>query len=336
MSRQSTKNKKKKRDVDSDSSGSDDDVMLHFFVPGERINVEVLGFYLFTYIDKTPKVKTSQHPNDKNRTGFTVTARSGLSVANLRDIMNDTSDWELEMSGKAFKLQPCRYHNSATAKRRLRVGPSKSQDEIAAASQQAQIKSTSPQISSGVPAGAYSQQQQFQQHYQQQQQSADFPRSGPGYYPAASKPEQPPNTYNIHYTAVNTQYTSNAPGVGGFTKDYPMSNYPPTGHPQPINSTSQEPPPYEVANPRSSSYDQQSQRLPPRKPQPGQPDPDSFDRDIKPTRSSNMEMARQGSTAPADDPTDRYISPSRGGEAYSGGSQRQTPYDISRRSGHRS
>jgi hypothetical protein len=63
MSRQSTKNKKKKRDVDSDSSGSDDDVMLHFFVPGERINVEVLGFYLFTYIDKTPKVKTSQHPN---------------------------------------------------------------------------------------------------------------------------------------------------------------------------------------------------------------------------------------------------------------------------------
>jgi hypothetical protein len=236
---------------------------------------------------------------------------------------------------EAFKLQPCRYHNSATAKRRLRVGPSKSQDEIAAASQQAQIKSTSPQISSGVPAGAYShmtQQQQLQQHYQQQQQPSDFQRSGPGYYPTSSKSEQPPNTYNIHYTAVNTQYTSNAPGGGGYTKDYPMSNYPPTGHAQPINSTSQEPPPYEVANQRSSSYDQQTQRVPPRKPQPGQPDPDIFDREIKP----NMAATRQGSTAPPDDQADRYISPSRAGEGYNSGSQRQTPYDISRRSGHRS
>lgn len=178
------------------------------------------------------------------------------------------------------------------------------------------------------------QQQQLQQHYQQ---PSDFSRASPGFYPTSSKPEQPSSTYNIHYTAVN-QYTSNATGVGGYPKDYPLSNYP-----TPSNQVSQDPPSYEQSNSRSSSYDQQSQRLAPRNPKPGpqpgpQPDPDIFDRDIKPPRSTNVEMTgtRQGSTAPADDQADRYISSSRAGDAYNSGSQRQAPYDISRRSGHRS
>lgn len=61
MPKPSAKRSKNKRDDRSDSENSDDEC-LHFFVPGEKIDGEVLASFLFNYIDKTPRIRTCQHP----------------------------------------------------------------------------------------------------------------------------------------------------------------------------------------------------------------------------------------------------------------------------------
>jgi len=56
------KRPKVKRNDLSDSESSDEDEPRHFFVPGERINSEVLSFFLFNYVDKRPKIRPCPHP----------------------------------------------------------------------------------------------------------------------------------------------------------------------------------------------------------------------------------------------------------------------------------
>ncbi|KEF59764.1 uncharacterized protein A1O9_04612, partial [Exophiala aquamarina CBS 119918] len=315
-----TKRPKVKRNDRSDSETSDEDEPRHFFVPGERINSEVLSFFLFNYVDKRPKIRPCPHPTDKTRFGFNVTARDVLTTLNLRDILADSRDWDTEQSAKSFEQRPYRYHESATAKRRLRAGPSKDSSDQSA--QHAQTKATSPPISNAVPAGAYN---QFSQQ-QQQQQSSDYSRPGGGYFPGTSKPENPSNTYNINYTAVNAQYTANVPSgqLPGnsnlYTKPYPSTNYPAQ-----ISSTTKHP--YDIP----PTYEQSTVRAPPRKPQPGQPDPDVMDREYEPARASPMEIpgSRQGSLAPAEEQSNRAYSSSnnRPGESYNSRNPRQSQYE---------
>lgn len=65
MPKQPSKKSKKRNDF-SDSDSSDVDEPMHFFVPGERINPDVLSLFLFTYIDKTSRIRPCPHPTVRN------------------------------------------------------------------------------------------------------------------------------------------------------------------------------------------------------------------------------------------------------------------------------
>lgn len=144
------------------------------------------------------------------------------------------------------------------------------------------MKSASPPIANAVQPGAYGN-LMSQQQQQYQQQPSDFSRQTPGYYPPSGKPEPPSGTYNINYTTVNAQYTSNVPGTsqmpshtGGYQKPYHS-----TGYPQQTSKNPQDPPSYDQSGANPSTFDQQTPKgLPgkpqPGKPQPGHPDPDAF------------------------------------------------------------
>jgi hypothetical protein len=62
MPKQPSSKKSKKRTEVSDSESSDEDEPIHFFIPGERINPDVLSLFLFTYIDKTSRIRPCPHP----------------------------------------------------------------------------------------------------------------------------------------------------------------------------------------------------------------------------------------------------------------------------------
>jgi hypothetical protein len=59
----SQSSKKQKREELSDSEDDEDDLQpIHFFVPGENINAEVLVEYITLYVDRTAKITSSHHP----------------------------------------------------------------------------------------------------------------------------------------------------------------------------------------------------------------------------------------------------------------------------------
>lgn len=60
----SKKSKKGSDFSDSDSSSVDEPV--HFFIPEERINPDVLSHFLFTYIDETSRIRPCPHPTVRN------------------------------------------------------------------------------------------------------------------------------------------------------------------------------------------------------------------------------------------------------------------------------
>jgi hypothetical protein len=62
----SNSKKQKKRNDFDDSDSSEDDEPMHFFVPGERINPDVLSLFLFTYVDKTSRIRPCPHPTVRN------------------------------------------------------------------------------------------------------------------------------------------------------------------------------------------------------------------------------------------------------------------------------
>ena len=55
--------KRQKNDDGNDSdSNSDNDISVHFFVPGEKINAAVLVEYITRHVDRTAKITSAQHP----------------------------------------------------------------------------------------------------------------------------------------------------------------------------------------------------------------------------------------------------------------------------------
>ncbi|KIX02477.1 uncharacterized protein Z518_08418 [Rhinocladiella mackenziei CBS 650.93] len=320
----SKSNKKVKRDDKSDSESSDDDLQpIHFFVPGENINAAVLVEYITQYVDSTAKITSSHHPTDRSRTGFNVLAKKTLNAVSLRDLINDSKDWDLETQSKKFRKDPYRYADSDTARRRARQGASKGgtdrpqrqrrerEASLEPAESHRRDRVTSPPSMSNVPA-QYSQYPSSQPH--------DFSRSTGGYYQQPSRPEQGPNTYHT-YNIHATSYSANIPVSAS---QYMQNPYPSSGgYSQIPNPDPSYPPP---------SYEQSNTGVPPRpRPlPPGHPDPDIFDREDKPRISDTMDhpSSRQGSIAPGEE----------SGRSYSSSqSRRPAAHDeMMRRSGHRS
>ncbi|KAK5231428.1 hypothetical protein LTR99_000255 [Exophiala xenobiotica] len=314
MSKQSSKSsKKQKREDHSESDSNDDDSLqpIHFFVPGENINAAVLVDYITQYVDKTAKITSSHHPTDKTRTGFNVLAKKTLNAVSLRDIINDSKDWDLETQSKRFRKDPYRYADSDTARRRGRQGASRGgtarpaqQRSTREASTEPETyrrdKATGPATMGNVPA-------------QYSYQGSQSPTAG-GYYQPAPKSEYGSSTNYIYNTVNATSYSANVPAN---TAQYPTGQYQ-SAYPQPQK-------PYADLQP--PSYEQAVPRGPPRPQSPGNPDPDTFDRGEKPRRQgSDTPASRQGSIPHGDD----------GSRSYSAQGRKQQPYEEStRRSGHR-
>ncbi|KIV84754.1 hypothetical protein PV11_00513 [Exophiala sideris] len=278
MSKQGSKSHKKvKRDERSDSDSEDDLQPIHFFVPGEGINAAVLVEYITQYVDRTAKITSSHHPTDKTRTGFNVLAKKTLNAVSLRDIINDSKDWDLESQSKKFRKDPYRYAESDTARRRARQGASKG--GTARPARSARETSTEPESYRRDKTASPSQYPGLQ------------PQVGSGYHQGQSRTDYPSsNTYNIYNAVSATTYSANVP-------TNPSQQAPGTySYAQVPKAVSDYPPP---------SYEQAAPRGPPRPQTPSQPGPDTFDRE-KPSRnpSGDVPTSRQGSTS-QDDPRRR-------------------------------
>ncbi|KIW23049.1 uncharacterized protein PV07_11281 [Cladophialophora immunda] len=120
-STQNVRNRNRDRDSDNDEELQ---TPIHIFVPGEKLDTAVLVEYVAQYLDRAAKITSAHHPTDKTRTGFSVTGKGPLNAANLRDLINDSKDWDLERQSKEYRRNPYDYRDSDTAQRRARKGPS--------------------------------------------------------------------------------------------------------------------------------------------------------------------------------------------------------------------
>ncbi|ETI22557.1 hypothetical protein G647_06633 [Cladophialophora carrionii CBS 160.54] len=294
MPKQSSKSgKRQKRDDDNDSDESaDDDIQpIHFFVPGENINAAVLVEYINRYVDRTAKITSAQHPTDKNRTGFNVSAKRSLNAVSIRDLINDSKDWDLETQSREYRRNPYDYRESDTAKRRAKKGPSeggtnrpqqpRARRETTAEPQDVGRQERGPvQPSGGSGASQPHYQAQYAQ-YSSQSQPQNVQASSYGY----TQPTSPPTNINITMNAA-----AFAPSRAGQPAQYPAATYTSGGYAHPTHQESEPPPAYQ---PSITSRGGGSGPQPP-----AQPGPDTFDAD-KPAISrsqSAQQQERRGSS----------------------------------------
>ncbi|EXJ90382.1 hypothetical protein A1O1_03483 [Capronia coronata CBS 617.96] len=310
--------KKQKRDEPSDSDESEEELQsIHFFIPGEGINAEVLVEYIIQYVDRTAKITSSHHPTDKTRTGFNVLAKKTLNAVSLRDIINDSKDWDLETQSKIFRKHPYRYSESDTAKRRARQGASEGGTTRPAARQQQRTSSGEPTqgYRGERPSGPQPSVRGVSAQYGTYQSSQPHPYQRPpvAYYPNSSRPGSAQETYNIYNTMASTSYTANSPMAGIATympNPYGSLTYSTASRPTALDYP---PPPYEQSNTKG----------PPRPHAPEQPDPDTFDQDSKPSTIEHTDMT---SLPPGEEPDRSYRSQTRRRSSYE---------DMKRRPSHR-
>ncbi|OAL21315.1 hypothetical protein AYO22_08038 [Fonsecaea multimorphosa] len=275
MPKQPSKSGKRlKRDDDNDSDDSDEDLQpIHFFVPGENINAAVLVDYITRWVDRTAKITSAQHPTDKTRTGFSVLAKRALNAVSIRDLINDSKDWDLETQSREYRKDPYDYRESDTARRRAKKGPSEGgtnrpqqprgkrevTNEPADTGRQERATST---MAGSPPQPAYHQPQPQYSQYPTHSQSQNIQPSPSPYYQGQTRPDQPSPSFNI---TVNTATFAPRPGQPG---QYMPSAYQSTGYAN-VAPHESEPPP---------AYQQSMISRGPSNPQPpSQPGPDTFD-----------------------------------------------------------
>lgn len=128
MSRATQRDYREKRrpsSVDSDSD-SNEDTFTHIqcWIPAANIDLVVLATYLKQFIDDTATLKSSAHPQNPSKAGYTIGARSTLSVAGCQDIILDSRAWEKEKSSRDYRKDPYSYNESDTWHNRKKRGPS--------------------------------------------------------------------------------------------------------------------------------------------------------------------------------------------------------------------
>ncbi|KIW32301.1 hypothetical protein, variant [Cladophialophora immunda] len=284
MPKQPSKSGKRlKRDDDNDSDDSDEDLQpIHFFVPGENINAAVLVDYITRWVDRTAKITSAQHPTDKTRTGFNILAKRALNAVSIRDLINDSRDWDLETQSREYRKDPYDYRESDTARRRAKKGPSEGGTNRP---QQPRVK----RDAANEPADTGRQERATM--------TSNMPGSPPQpgyhqpqphpYYQGQARPDQPSPSFNI---TVNTATFAPRPGQPG---QYLTSGYQTAGYAH-IGQHESDPPP---------AYQQSTISRGPSGPQPpSQPGPDTFDADKAVTsRHFPAQATRQGSTDSKED-----------------------------------
>ncbi|KAJ9606629.1 hypothetical protein H2200_008637 [Cladophialophora chaetospira] len=293
MSKQTKKSgKRQKRDDenDSDDSGDDDIQPIHFFVPGENINAAVLVEYINRYVDRTAKITSAQHPTDKTRTGFNVSAKRALNAVSIRDLINDSKDWDLETQSREYRRNPYDYRESDTAKRRGKKGPTEGGTNRPQQPRGKRETTTEPQdggrremqpITSGGPAQSQYQAASYNQ-YSSQSQPYSAQTTSYGYH-QPGRTDQGPTNINITMNAAAL-----APGRVGQPGQFP-STYNTSSYGQSPRQESEPPPAYQPSVTSRGGGGAQP---------PAQPGPDTFDAE-KPVTSrthSGQGQDRRGST----------------------------------------
>ncbi|ETN37901.1 uncharacterized protein HMPREF1541_07524 [Cyphellophora europaea CBS 101466] len=98
-------------DVDYESDESDL-VHIQCWIPSANIDLTALATYLREYVDNTATIKPSQSPADATKAGYTISARKTLSVAECRDIIEDSRAWEKERQSREYRREPYSYSES--------------------------------------------------------------------------------------------------------------------------------------------------------------------------------------------------------------------------------
>lgn len=112
---------------DSESDGDDSDVgfaTIQCWIPSSNVDLQALAAYLKDYIDDAATIRPSPNPNDATRPGYTITAKRTLSVAQVRDIIEDSRAWEKEKLTREYRRDPYGYHESDVWEKRKRIGAS--------------------------------------------------------------------------------------------------------------------------------------------------------------------------------------------------------------------
>lgn len=115
------------RRIDSDSDGDDSDVgfaTIQCWIPSSNVELQALAAYLKDFIDDAATIRPSPNPNDAVRAGYTITAKRTLSVAQVRDIIEDSRAWEKEKLVREYRRDPYGYHESDVWEKRKRIGAS--------------------------------------------------------------------------------------------------------------------------------------------------------------------------------------------------------------------
>ena len=108
----------------TDSEASEDEGSIDYFVPGEKIEKDVLETYMMRFIDARARVVAARHPSDHNRQGYNCSSQTSLKATDLRLIVADVEDWKTERLSEAFLSAPYSYLESDTwRKRRTAVPP---------------------------------------------------------------------------------------------------------------------------------------------------------------------------------------------------------------------
>jgi len=291
--RSSKTGKRAKRDEDNESDESDDELEnIHFFVPGENITAAVLVEYISRYVDRTAKITSAQHPTDKTRTGFTITAKRSLNAVSLKDLMNDSRDWDLETQGREYRKNPYDYRESDTARRRAKKGPSEGGTNKP---QQPRVKRETPAdpqdggrqerpvIQSSRSGGNVQPQYQTQySQYSTQSQPQGMATTSNYSYQQPTRAEQGPAT-NINITMTNAAaFPQGKATQPGYNSPQPYGSY--------THQTQQEtdaPPAYQ-----QSAISRGGGSVPP----PAQPGPDTFDSEKPVTSRTQSGSDRRPST----------------------------------------
>lgn len=92
-----------------------------FFVPAERVSPVVLAFYLGAFLDPSATLARSTY---NGRDGYMITAIRALNTDELKEVMEDTQDWETEQQTKEYLKRSYRFAESYTARRREKSGKS--------------------------------------------------------------------------------------------------------------------------------------------------------------------------------------------------------------------
>lgn len=98
---------------DSDSP-SDDDCATHVrcWIPALDIDLVVLAKYLKIFVDDAATIRPSKNPQNLNKVGYTIGAKTTLSVAGCRDIIFDARAWEKEKGRREYREHSYHYNYS--------------------------------------------------------------------------------------------------------------------------------------------------------------------------------------------------------------------------------